>query len=63
MTIEEIVKNAIEESRNDALKAAIEICETVMKQGGGAAQCVVSLRRLRAKLPGARLRSIDGGKQ
>jgi hypothetical protein len=48
MTLQMIVRDAMVESRNDALEAAIKVCEEVMKQGGGAAQCVVALRRLRA---------------
>lgn len=61
-SIEEIVDGAIIISRNAALDAAIEICEEVMKTGGGAAQCVVSLRWLRVALPGGNLKAIDGGK-
>ena len=63
MTIEQIVSDAILTSRNSALDAAIEICELVMEQGGGAAQCVVSLRRLRITLPGGGPQAIEGGKQ
>jgi hypothetical protein len=59
---EQIIRGAIQTTRIETLEAAIEICEEVMKTGGGAAQCVVSLRRLRVALP-ADLHLITGGKK
>lgn len=50
VTTDEIIERGMRDLRNDTLAAAIEICETVERNGGSAMDCIRAVERLRDSL-------------